>query len=250
MTVWLLPLVPALAPGSTAAQIDAACRQPGPKAVTRAFNTLHAEGALRCFGAARAQLAAARASEQTAADLGRPVMSTVEIEVRTALPASAFIPSSRAAGAASAGSVAAAPYFAMAAAITVQMLLAAAAVQGKLPLGAGRAALRAVESWQLAPLLLGIASAFALAATVADVALLQGRAAGSLTAYFLAGAERRRPPRSIRSHFASGCLISRVLGQAVGGRARGGALPPRPPPRMRPRRRPIRPARSDSRPQV
>ena len=143
-----------------AARVDTACRAAIGTSPRQAYDRLlPAFGALECFGAS------------TRCALPVPLLpltevSTAEVESITKMPINAFMPSARARGKRRGEEVATA-----AGALTTQLLLAVAIVQGRLQLSS----LRELEGWQLPPLLLGVMGATVLVVWGLDRFVLRGR---------------------------------------------------------------------------
>ena len=143
-----------------AARVDTACRAAIGASPRQAYDRLlPAFGALECFGAS------------TRCALPVPLLpltevSTAEVESITKMPINAFMPSARARGKRRGEEVATA-----AGALTTQLLLTVAILQGRLQLSS----LRELEGWQLPPLLLGVMGATVLVVWGLDRFVLRGR---------------------------------------------------------------------------
>ena len=143
-----------------AARVDTACRAAIGASPRQAYDRLlPAFGALECFGAS------------TRCALPVPLLpltevSTAEVESITKMPINAFMPSARARGKRRGEEVATA-----AGALTTQLLLTVAILQGRLQLSS----LRELEGWQLPPLLLGVMGATVLVVWGRDRFVLRGR---------------------------------------------------------------------------
>ena len=170
------------------AAIDAACALPASGSQLR-----DAYRSLQSFGSVQPPLPP------------RDTMVVSELQEVTGLPATAFAPRQPK----PAGTLAQLP--AAAAAVCVQLLLAALAVSDEQPLAEAWRGLKALELWQLPPLLLGLCGGSLLLAAVVDKLVLRGSLLNVVARMVQPPARREVVLRHEAGHF----LLAHLLGFPV-----------------------------------